>query len=319
MAAPVLELGAIEGRMGELLARYCDLDDVQAYAIATVGLSDWQVERAIVYVKAGLYWEQAIYEASLDREPPPVPVLAPAPRLTLVSCAKEPPARKLSQAIAQAQSYYTLVRYVGNKRAKVHPIIGVMLTCPGYGYAQVRWNLARSGILPRSRHWRDVRNYLEAFQAIPPRSVRSLEKNRVGFARLEPRWSRLLALSPVYTAIGDPKTLLKSLVEEEVMSNKVIEAAEERMEDIVEVFDTEREAKREANLCASIKHLAPHMSLADVETFMKMLTEQTDEDAYPTMVTLMFRLVDIVTKRSEPAIAARVERIRLAAERVVKW
>lgn len=268
--------------------------------------------------------------AVLERETRLVAEIAIEERVTAPLSLCQPPLQRTIALLRASLSSYVLVRYVGNKHAKTHPVVGILLVQPGEKVALVKSDVRRAGLRPYSPHWRLIRDYFRLVETdfhldeaadVPADSritsealgASDLADEGRAWQTLRPIWWRILAFSPVYTALGDPHALIDQLFEEQDMSNRLLAAVEP------EEGAAHEEVSSSSSLCHTIAHLAPHMRLHDVEVFMQLLAEQADEDAYPTMVTLLRRTIDLVTKRAEPAQVARVERILLASERVCKF
>lgn len=117
--------------------------------------------------------------------------------------------------------YYSLIYYTGDPRAKEPPVVGVLVVCPGSDYIGITYDLHACGLLPRSKRWKEVREWLEGYEANLPETPRELELERQDLARIQGR-HHLLDLSPVHTTFDHPALAGKHLYEEHTMSKSGI-------------------------------------------------------------------------------------------------
>lgn len=232
----------------------------------------------------------------------------------------------LVAALRRSLSYYSLIHYTG-RRCGPQPIIGIVLIQPGSGLGLVRWKLTHSGILPRSAHWRKIEEYLGLLQealadGMLPATMTDLDAERFLLATQYPAYTRLVSLSAPCAALGDPYQLVHQIFEEDVMGKATVAVDTEYTyveEEIMVEPKVAPASSASRALCDAVARLASHMTIDEVEVFMKLLGEQADEDAYPASVALLRRTIDLVMKRAPEKEARQVERIVLASERVVKF
>lgn len=308
LLTPAPELSYVERRTAELVARHA-LDDTSAYAMACAGLTDWQVGRALQYMQAGVFFTAAIYEASHDL--PPRPAVLP-PHITLERARSE---------LQAALCHYSLIRYIGGK-GKDAPVIGVIVICPGRKYQAIKYNLPQSGILPRSKRWRKLMQWLRIEEEDPPATLEALEKDRKDLIRLETPWRNWIRLDPVQTTITAPRLLLNRLFEEAVMGKsigtmsdrEIEEQLEERLEDegLLHELEFTPEEPDDHYMIMTELH---RMNLMAVRYWMKQVREHGGRFAHQDKEKLKDRLLYLLTLQ-QPGLASVVKWILEDAQQV---
>lgn len=215
----------------------------------------------------------------------------------------------LETLLRRSLSYYCLIRYTG-RRSGPHPIIGVVLVHPSTGLGLVRWNLARCGeITPRSRHWRQIEEYLRLLQTafdtgVEPAGRIDLEEEREALDTIWPRWQRLVAFSPVYAGVGYPYTLLERLLE-----TFVVKTPGTRKDGCMSKHEV-AEALVTNEACQFVLKFLEQMSAKDVAHAAYILRNETGPDVATVKVKMYEHLFATVlrhVREREPVLAQDAE------------
>ncbi len=317
---PLLEV--LQARSRELEEQY-DLLPWEAYAAAVCHLSDWHVERALwLRDEQQLSFSRAIYEVK-DWQPRPTQYLPvfrvaekaapPAPRPG-VSASPPVSIDQARERLMASLCYYSLIRY---KAAPGQPVIGIVVVCPGKGFAQARYNLCRAGILPRSKRWKRLESYLKIECETPPDTLEGLEHEREELLTRGGRWSSLLDMSPPQTVIASPSFLMTKLYEETLMNKSVVGTMSER--EIDEVIGREAEHIHVSHEPPNdhhmiMKHLMT-MDLDDIRYWMARLRQHSSPTSVGDRELLKDRLIYVIML-DRPGLAVVVDEILEDAKHV---
>lgn len=216
------------------------------------------------------------------------------------------------EVLSQSVSHYCLIQYIGRKGEDA-PIIGVVLIQPGKSLGLVRYDLGKTGLLPGSKSWKRIKEYLDLLQTAfdlgeGPTTVRDLERERADLAAIKPRWQRLIAFSPLATRLGHPEALVYSIYEECVTMTKI--AYEEAPRVTFNHSET-------PTVCEFIRELAPVMSASQLITAARLTAEQVDEDAFSVKTVLLERMIRLLQVSDHRISPEQVERFMAAQERIM--
>lgn len=215
------------------------------------------------------------------------------------------------ELLRRSLSHYCLIRYVGRRGSR--RTIGAVLIQPATGLGLVRYDMARTGLLPRSKQWRSISEYLDLLQTsfeegTGPVTVQALEDERQALMEITPRWQHLLSFSTLHTMLGDPETLIEQLSEEKVMSKAVLEEMPR--------ISFGSPSLKVPTVCQFIRELAPSMNAHQLGTAALMLSEQADEDAFGVKVVLMEKMIRLMQYSSHEVTPEQSERFLAACERI---
>lgn len=218
------------------------------------------------------------------------------------------------EVLSQSVSHYALIQYIGRKGEDA-PTIGVVLIQPGKSLGLVRYDLVRTGLLPGSKSWKRIKEYLDLLQTAfdlgeGPMSVRELEQERAALAAIKPRWQRLVAFSPLATRLGNPETLIQALYEEYVTMSKVV------LDEAPAVsFGHAHHSK--PTICSFVRELAPVMKAEHLIVAAELVAEQVDEEAFSVKTLLLERMIRLLQYNDHRVAPEQVERFMAAQERII--
>lgn len=321
VSAPEPLLETLQTRARALEEHY-ELAAWEAYAAAACHLSDWHVEQAIqLRDRRGLLFSRAIYEVKdwqpritrylpafhVEQEPPAAPAEPPQARPAAPVTLNEARSHLMASLC-----YYSLIRY---KAAPGRPVIGIIVVCPGKSVSLVRSHLSITGVLPRTRRWRKLDEYLRFERYQSSVTLEELEQERTEL-RASPSWSALLEMDPIQAVIASPKFLMHKLYEEHIMGKSVGTMSEREIHEAIggDVAELKVSLEEPSDHHMIHKHLN-HMDLDDLRYWMRRLRNHSSPTATADRELLKDRLIFVLTLE-RPGLAVVVQDILEDAKQV---